>query len=236
MEDIATVFTGRFKEQKSSDSTWTPVPEDRVPKPRPGSCAGSVLLERFGTSNGFPDDTLNFIKTHPLLDEAVPSIDNRPWFLRTMVRYRLTKIAVDNAAGPYQNYTVVFLGSEKGIILKFLAKANMGSINDSIFLEEISIYNTEKCSVDGVEDRRIVGMELDKPSNSLFVAFSTCVVRVPLARCERHSKCKKACVASRDPYCGWLKEGLCAQLSSATKSSFDQDIERGNTDGLGDCQ
>ncbi|XP_078422689.1 semaphorin-6A isoform X4 [Cetorhinus maximus] len=236
MEDIATVFTGRFKEQKSSDSTWTPVPEDRVPKPRPGSCAGSVLLERFGTSNGFPDDTLNFIKTHPLLDEAVPSIDDRPWFLRTMVRYRLTKIAVDTAAGPHQNYTVVFLGSEKGIILKFLAKANMGSINDSIFLEEINIYNAEKCSVDGVEDRRIVGMQLDKPSNTLFVAFSTCVVRVPLARCERHSKCKKTCVASRDPYCGWLKDGLCAQLSSATKSSFEQDIEHGNTDGLGDCQ
>ncbi|XP_043567330.1 semaphorin-6A isoform X6 [Chiloscyllium plagiosum] len=235
MEDIAAVFIGRFKEQKSSDSTWTPVPEDRVPKPRPGSCAGSVLLEKFGTSNGFPDDTLNFIKTHPLLDEAVPSIDNRPWFLRTMVRYRLTRIAVDNAAGPHQNYTVVFLGSEKGIILKFLAKANMGFINDSIFLEEISIYNAEKCSVDGVEDRRIVGMELDKPSNTLFVAFSTCVVRVPLARCERHSKCKKTCLASRDPYCGWLKEGLCAQLTPTTKS-FDQDIERGNTDGLGDCQ
>ncbi|XP_051875977.1 semaphorin-6A isoform X7 [Pristis pectinata] len=236
MEDIATVFTGRFKEQKSSDSTWTPVPEDRVPKPRPGSCAGSLSLEKYSTSNGFPDDTLNFIKTHPLLDEAVPSIYNRPWFLRTMVRYRLTKIAVDIAAGPYQNYTVVFLGSEKGIILKFLAKANMGSINDSIFLEEINIYNVEKCSVDGVEDRRIVGMQLDKPSNALFVAFSTCVVRVPLARCERHSKCKKACVASRDPYCGWLKEGSCVQLSPATKSPFEQDIEHGNTDGLGDCQ
>ncbi|XP_055489133.1 semaphorin-6A isoform X4 [Leucoraja erinacea] len=236
MEDIATVFTGRFKEQKSSDSTWTPVPEDRVPKPRPGSCAGSPSLERYITSNGFPDDTLNFIKTHPLLDEAVPSIYNRPWFLRTMVRYRLTKIAVDTAAGPCQNYTVVFLGSEKGIILKFLAKANMGSINDSIFLEEINIYNVEKCSIDGVEDRRIVGMLLDKPSNALFVAFSTCVVRMPLARCERHNKCKKACVASRDPYCGWLKEGSCVQLSPTTKSSFEQDIEHGNTDGLGDCQ
>ncbi|XP_078252438.1 semaphorin-6A isoform X5 [Rhinoraja longicauda] len=236
MEDIATVFTGRFKEQKSSDSTWTPVPEDRVPKPRPGNCAGSLSLERYSTSNGFPDDTLNFIKTHPLLDEAVPSIYNRPWFLRTMVRYRLTKIAVDTAAGPGLNYTVVFLGSEKGIILKFLAKANMGSINDSIFLEEINIYNVEKCSVDGVEDRRIVGMLLDKPSNTLFVAFSTCVVRMPLARCERHSKCKKACVASRDPYCGWLKEGSCVQLSPTTKSSFEQDIEHGNTNGLGDCQ
>lgn len=32
--DIANVFTGRFKEQKSPDSIWTPVPDERVPKPR----------------------------------------------------------------------------------------------------------------------------------------------------------------------------------------------------------
>ena len=34
MADVAAAFTGRFKEQKSPDSTWTPVPEDKVPKPR----------------------------------------------------------------------------------------------------------------------------------------------------------------------------------------------------------
>ncbi|XP_074425594.1 semaphorin-6A isoform X4 [Larus michahellis] len=238
MLDIANVFTGRFKEQKSPDSTWTPVPDERVPKPRPGCCAGSTSLEKYVTSNEFPDDTLNFIKTHPLMDEAVPSIVNRPWFLRTMVRYRLTKIAVDSAAGPYQNYTVVFLGSEKGIILKFLARTgNSGFLNDSLFLEEMNIYNPEKCSYDGVEDKRIVGMQLDKPSSALYVAFSTCVIKVPLGRCERHSKCKKACIASRDPYCGWVKEsGACTQLVLGSKLAFEQDIEHGNTDGLGDCQ
>ncbi|XP_054373853.1 semaphorin-6A isoform X5 [Molothrus aeneus] len=238
MLDIANVFTGRFKEQKSPDSTWTPVPDERVPKPRPGCCAGSTSLEKYVTSNEFPDDTLNFIKTHPLMDEAVPSIVNRPWFLRTMVRYRLTKIAVDSAAGPYQNYTVVFLGSEKGIILKFLARTgNTGFLNDSLFLEEINVYNPEKCSYDGMEDKRIMGMQLDKPSSALYVAFSTCVIKVPLGRCERHGKCKKACIASRDPYCGWVKEsGVCTQLVLGSKLSFEQDIERGNTDGLGDCQ
>uniref|UniRef100_A0A8D2P7F4 Semaphorin-6A n=1 Tax=Zosterops lateralis melanops TaxID=1220523 RepID=A0A8D2P7F4_ZOSLA len=238
MLDIANVFTGRFKEQKSPDSTWTPVPDERVPKPRPGCCAGSTSLEKYVTSNEFPDDTLNFIKTHPLMDEAVPSIVNRPWFLRTMVRYRLTKIAVDSAAGPYQNYTVVFLGSEKGIILKFLARTgNTGFLNDSLFLEEINVYNPEKCSYDGMEDKRIMGMQLDKPSSALYVAFSTCVIKVPLGRCERHGKCKKACIASRDPYCGWVKEsGLCTQLVLGSKLAFEQDIERGNTDGLGDCQ
>uniref|UniRef100_A0A8C0EDZ6 Semaphorin-6A n=1 Tax=Bubo bubo TaxID=30461 RepID=A0A8C0EDZ6_BUBBB len=238
MLDIANVFTGRFKEQKSPDSTWTPVPDERVPKPRPGCCAGSTLLEKYVTSNEFPDDTLNFIKTHPLMDEAVPSIVNRPWFLRTMVRYRLTKIAVDSAAGPYQNYTVVFLGSEKGIILKFLARTgNSGFLNDSLFLEEMNVYNPEKCSYDSVEDKRIVGMQLDKPSSALYVAFSTCVIKVPLGRCERHGKCKKACIASRDPYCGWVKEsGVCTQLVLGSKLAFEQDIEHGNTDGLGDCQ
>uniref|UniRef100_A0A8C9MR56 Semaphorin-6A n=2 Tax=Serinus canaria TaxID=9135 RepID=A0A8C9MR56_SERCA len=238
MLDIANVFTGRFKEQKSPDSTWTPVPDERVPKPRPGCCAGSTSLEKYVTSNEFPDDTLNFIKTHPLMDEAVPSIVNRPWFLRTMVRYRLTKIAVDSAAGPYQNYTVVFLGSEKGIILKFLARTgNTGFLNDSLFLEEINVYNPEKCSYDGMEDKRIMGMQLDKPSSALYIAFSTCVIKVPLGRCERHGKCKKACIASRDPYCGWVKEsGVCTQLVLGSKLAFEQDIERGNTDGLGDCQ
>ncbi|XP_048788040.1 semaphorin-6A isoform X3 [Lagopus muta] len=238
MLDIASVFTGRFKEQKSPDSTWTPVPDERVPKPRPGCCAGSTSLEKYSSSSEFPDDTLNFIKTHPLMDEAVPSIVNRPWFLRTMVRYRLTKIAVDSAAGPYKNYTVVFLGSEKGIILKFLARTgNSGFLNDSLFLEEMNIYNPEKCSYDGMEDKRIVAMQLDKPSSSLYVAFSTCVIKVPLGRCERHGKCKKACIASRDPYCGWVKEsGACTQLVLGAKLVFEQDVEHGNTDGLGDCQ
>lgn len=59
-------------------------------------------------------------------------------------RYRLTRIAVDNEAGPYKNHTVVFLGSEKGIILKFLAKMNNGFLNDSLFLEELNVYNPDK--------------------------------------------------------------------------------------------
>lgn len=34
MAEVANTFTGRFKEQKSPDSTWTPFPEEKVPKPR----------------------------------------------------------------------------------------------------------------------------------------------------------------------------------------------------------
>ncbi|KAM9810850.1 semaphorin-6A [Neosynchiropus ocellatus] len=236
MAEVANTFTGRFKEQKSPDSTWTPFPEDKVPKPRPGNCAGTSSMERYKVSNEFPDDTLNFIKMHPLMDEAVPSIANRPWFLKTMVRYRLTRIAVDNEAGPHKNHTVVFLGSEKGIILKFLAKMNKGFLNDSLFLEELNVYNPDKCSIDGVDDKRIIGMQIDSKSHALWVAFTSCVVKVPLSRCERHGRCKKSCIASRDPYCGWVSEGACRQVVGNMKSAFEQDVEHGNTDGLGDCQ
>lgn len=236
MAEVANTFTGRFKEQKSPDSTWTPFPEEKVPKPRPGNCAGTPPMERYKVSNEFPDDTLNFIKMHPLMDEAVPSIANRPWFLKTMVRYRLTRIVVDNEAGPYKNHTVVFLGSEKGIILKFLAKMNNGFLNESLFLEELSVYNPDKCSIDGVEDKRIIGIQIDSKSHALWVAFTSCVVKVPLSRCERHGRCKKSCIASRDPYCGWVPEGACRQVVGNTKSAFEQDVEHGNTDGLGDCQ
>ncbi|XP_061881517.1 semaphorin-6A isoform X8 [Entelurus aequoreus] len=235
MAEVANTFTGRFKEQKSPDSTWTPFPEDRVPKPRPGNCAGSPSMERYKVSNEFPDDTLNFIKMHPLMDEAVPSIANRPWFLKTMVRYRLTRIVVDSKAGPHKNHTVVFLGSEKGIILKFLAKMNNGFLNDSLFLEELNVYNPDKCSIDGAEDKRIVSIQIDARGHALWVAFTSCVVKVPLSRCERHGRCKKSCIASRDPYCGWVSEGACRQVVD-TKSAFEQDVEHGNTDGLGDCQ
>ncbi|XP_037339310.2 semaphorin-6A isoform X2 [Pungitius pungitius] len=236
MAEVANAFTGRFKEQKSQDSTWTPFPEDKVPKPRPGNCAGTATMERYKVSNEFPDDTLNFIKMHPLMDEAVPSIANRPWFLKTMVRYRLTRIVVDNKAGPHSNQTVVFLGSEKGIIVKFLANMNSGFLNDSVFLEELNVYNPDKCSIDGVEDKRIVGMQIDSKSHALWVAFTSCVVKVPLSRCERHGRCKKSCIAARDPYCGWVSEGACKQVVGNTKSAFEQDVEHGNTDGLGDCQ
>uniref|UniRef100_A0A8C6M0M2 Semaphorin 6A n=1 Tax=Nothobranchius furzeri TaxID=105023 RepID=A0A8C6M0M2_NOTFU len=212
MAEVAHTFTGRFKEQKSPDSTWTPFPEEKVPKPRPGNCAGSPSMERYKVSNEFPDDTLNFIKMHPLMDEAVPSIANRPWFLKTMVRYRLTRIVVDNKAGPHKNHTVV------------------------LFLEELNVYNPDRCSIDGVDDKRIIGMQIDTRGHALWVAFTSCVVKVPLSRCERHGRCKKSCIASRDPYCGWVSEGACRQVVSNPKSAFEQDVERGNTDGLGDCQ
>ncbi|XP_061855391.1 semaphorin-6D isoform X5 [Colius striatus] len=246
MDDIEKVFKGRFKEQKTPDSVWTAVPEDKVPKPRPGCCAKHGLAEAYKTSIDFPDETLAFIKSHPLMDSAVPSVVEEPWFTKTRVRYRLTAIAVDHAAGPYQNYTVMFVGSEAGVVLKILAKTRPFSLNDSILLEEIEAYNHAKCNGESEDDRRVLSLQLDKDHHALFVAFSSCVVRIPLSRCERHGSCKKACIASRDPYCGWVDNEACGRVTPGmlfslfvsynhSTGGYVQDVEYGNTAQLGDC-
>ncbi|XP_053128261.1 semaphorin-6D isoform X6 [Hemicordylus capensis] len=246
MDDIEKVFKGRFKEQKTPDSVWTAVPEDKVPRPRPGCCAKHGLAEAYKTSIDFPDETLSFIKSHPLMDSAVPSVIEEPWFTKTRVRYRLTAVAVDRSAGPYQNYTVIFVGSEAGMVLKILAKTNSFSLNDSVLLEEIDAYNHVKCGGDSEEDRKVISLQLDKEHHALFAAFSSCVVRIPLSRCERHGSCKKSCIASRDPYCGWLSHGTCGRVRSTmllslfvsynhSAGGYEQDVEYGNTAQLGDC-
>ncbi|XP_004266807.1 semaphorin-6D isoform X6 [Orcinus orca] len=249
MDDIEKVFRGRFKEQKTPDSVWTAVPEDKVPKPRPGCCAKHGLAEAYKTSIDFPDETLSFIKSHPLMDSAVPPIADEPWFTKTRIRYRLTAIAVDHSAGPHQNYTVIFVGSEAGMVLKVLAKTSPFSLNDSVLLEEIEAYNHAKCNAENEEDRRVISLQLDKVHHALYVAFSSCVIRIPLSRCERYASCKKSCIASRDPYCGWLSPGACGQVTPGmllltedffafhnhSAGGFEQDTEYGNTAHLGDC-
>uniref|UniRef100_A0A8C3J3U7 Semaphorin 6B n=1 Tax=Calidris pygmaea TaxID=425635 RepID=A0A8C3J3U7_9CHAR len=229
MTQVAAVFEGRFREQKSPESIWTPVPEDMVPKPRPGCCASPGM--RYNSSSTFPDEILNFVKTHPLMDEAVPSLGNVPWILRTMSRYQLRKIVVDNAAGPWGNHTVVFLGSSTGTILKFLIQPNASTSpasappgSQSVFLEEFETYQPGRCGRDTEDERRLLGLELDKAAGSLLLAFPPCVARVPVARCQQHSGCMKNCLGSRDPYCGWTPEGSCIFLEPrlVTESFVDE--------------
>ncbi|XP_077482840.1 semaphorin-6D isoform X3 [Stigmatopora argus] len=236
MADIEKVFHGRFKEQKTADSIWTPFPEEKLPKPRPGCCAGYGPAASFKSSIEFPDETLQFIKSHPLMDTAVPSIGDEPWYTKTRVRYRLTALAVDNEAGPHKNYTVVFIGSESGVVLKVLAKTSLTSLNDSLLLEEIDVFNKAKCLSNHDDDKRVLSLHVDKDAHSLYVAFSSCVIRIPLSRCERHSSCQKSCIALRDPYCGWMTQGVCERIQPGLLTGYEQDIELGNTNHLGDCQ
>ncbi|XP_042332336.1 semaphorin-6A-like [Sceloporus undulatus] len=235
--EIEKAFIGSFKHQRTPVSIWTPVPDYEVPKPRPGSCAGSGSLEEYASSSEIPDETLEFLKTHTLMDASVDAVYHEPLFMQTVAQVTgfLIKIAVDDSAGPNEDNTVLFIGTEEGWLFKILVwpKGN-DFIKDSIFIEEMYIYNLAKCSHDMKIYKKVMDLKLDKPRGALYVAFPHCVVRVPLGSCERHGSCKKSCIASRDPYCGW-SNGACIYLPPGTTVEYEQDLEKGNTDGMDDC-
>ncbi|CAL8293081.1 unnamed protein product [Merluccius merluccius] len=228
MDDIENVFKGKFKEQKNTDSTWTPVPQELVPRPRPGSCSGDDTAADFSSSVRFPDETLNFIKSSPLMDEAVPSINNTPCYTTTS-RSRLTQVVVDAWAGPAKDRVVLFLGSEDGRVLKVLVSTqhpedlHPDDTHTTQLLEEIHVYNPDKCG--GGSSTRVLGLQLDRDHHGLLVAFSSCLIRVPLSRCTHYGACRVACLSSRDPYCIWLRTGRCVHMAPGFRSGFEQDID-----------
>uniref|UniRef100_A0A2K6KRG5 Semaphorin 6B n=1 Tax=Rhinopithecus bieti TaxID=61621 RepID=A0A2K6KRG5_RHIBE len=230
---------GRSLEVRSLKPDLYVRPDHTLATPRPGCCAAPGM--QYNASSALPDDILNFVKTHPLMDEAVPSLGHAPWIVRTLMRHQLTRVAVDVGAGPWGNQTVVFLGSEAGTVLKFLVRPNAstsGTSGLSVFLEEFETYRPDRCGRPGAGEtgQRLLSLELDAASGGLLAAFPRCVVRVPVARCQQYSGCMKNCIGSQDPYCGWAPDGSCIFLSPGTRYfTFEQDVSGASTSGLGDC-
>ncbi|KAM5201262.1 semaphorin-6C isoform 3-T14 [Hipposideros larvatus] len=236
LDDIERGFEGKFKEQKSTDGAWTPVSEDRVPSPRPGSCAGIGVAALFPSSRDLPDDVLTFIKAHPLLDPAVPPATHQPLLTLTS-RALLTQVAVDGTAGPYSNTTVLFLGSNDGTVLKVLPSRGQSEGQEPILLEEIDAYSPARCSGKRAAQtaRRVIGLELDTEGHRLFVAFSGCIIYLPLSRCARHGACRRSCLASQDPYCGWHSSKGCVDIRGPGGTDVDPAGNQESTEH-GDCQ
>ncbi|XP_062960484.1 semaphorin-6C isoform X3 [Cynocephalus volans] len=234
LDDIEHGFEGKFKEQRSLDGAWTSVSEDRVPSPRPGSCAGIGGAALFSSSRDLPDDVLTFIKAHPLLDPAVPPATHQPLLTLTS-RALLTQVAVDGMAGPHGNTTVLFLGSNDGTVLKVLPPGGQSGGTEPILLEEIDAYSPSRCSGKRAAQtaRRIIGLELDTEGHRLFVAFSGCIVYLPLSHCTRHGACQRSCLASQDPYCGWHSSRGCVDIRGPGGTDVDragdqESMEHGN--------
>lgn len=135
LQDIADTFEGNFKEQSGINSNWLPVNSAKVPDPRPGSCHND--------SRTLPDLTLNFIKTHSLMDENVPAFFGQPILIRTSTMYRFTQIAVDpqiKTPGG-KTYDVIFVGTDHGKIIKAVNadSADSSKKATSVVIEELDV-------------------------------------------------------------------------------------------------
>ncbi|KAH6939006.1 hypothetical protein HPB50_015594 [Hyalomma asiaticum] len=110
LSDIQGAFGGKFKEQKTSSSAWLPVLTSQVPEPRPGRCVNSTKT--------LPDAVLNFLRTHTLMDSAVPQSGGRPVFYRENVVFlslAVHKVDVDGV-----DYLVYFAGTRDGLVYKIV--------------------------------------------------------------------------------------------------------------------
>ncbi|XP_055903183.1 semaphorin-1A isoform X3 [Eupeodes corollae] len=205
LQDIADTFEGNFKEQTGINSNWLPVNSAKVPDPRPGSCHND--------SRTLPDLTLNFIKTHSLMDENVPAFFGQPILVRTSTIYRFTQIAVDaqiKTPGG-KTYDVIFVGTDHGKIIKSVnaESADSNKKVSSVVIEEIDVL-TKSEPIRNLEIVRT--MQYDQPKEGsyddgkLVIITDSQVLAIKLHRCnnDKITSCSE-CVALQDPYCAWDK-------------------------------
>ncbi|KAK4297403.1 hypothetical protein Pmani_030179 [Petrolisthes manimaculis] len=200
LQDIMDTFEGPFKGQASSNANWLPVQPTKVPEPRPGQCAID--------SSTLPDVTLNFIKTHPLMDEAVPAFFGQPILISTSFHYsgRFTAIAVDPQVQTPQNkyFDVLYIGTDDGKVIKAINTRSADSYQEvaPIIIEEMAVFAPQVA----VTSLQVVRPRGGRRFPRLLVASRSTIHSISMFRCytDKILSCSE-CVALQDPYCAWDK-------------------------------
>uniref|UniRef100_A0A3Q2Z9N8 Sema domain, immunoglobulin domain (Ig), short basic domain, secreted, (semaphorin) 3E n=1 Tax=Hippocampus comes TaxID=109280 RepID=A0A3Q2Z9N8_HIPCM len=221
MDDIRAAFNGPFAFRERPEHHWTPS-EDKVPYPRPGSCASKINGGGFSSSKEFPDEVLRFVRSHPMMYRPVLPQHRRPVFLQTQPRRRkLTQIAVDRVQAQDGHYHVLYIGTDDSLVLKVITIYNKDiDTMEEVLLEELQvILNILPVFIfSGCQQKLYVGSDAG-------------VAQVQLHHCALYgSECADCCLA-RDPYCAW--DGFtCSRYYPSgvyTKRRFRrQDILHGN--------
>nr|ACN24613.1 semaphorin precursor [Hirudo medicinalis] len=213
MSDIVSSFEGPYKEQRSPFHIWLPLRD--APVPHPGSfCPNS--------SRELPDQTLNFIKSHPLMDRAVPTFGGEPAFIHTGFDFTLTSISVDwqLEAANHRFYDVIFLGTDNGRVIKIYNKGR-GLSTQTVVSEVLQVFS---------ESSPVLQLKIfNSPARrhrerKLLVVSEGEIKSIFLHRCSAALTCS-ACVDLKDPYCAW-KDNKCSHSSHGL-----QNLETGHHPG-----
>uniref|UniRef100_T1IUH4 Semaphorin-1A n=1 Tax=Strigamia maritima TaxID=126957 RepID=T1IUH4_STRMM len=227
LQDILGTFDGAFKEQEGMNFNWLPVVPNRVPEPRPGQCVND--------SRTLPDVPLNFIKSHTLMDQAVPAFWGHPIAIKTSLKSRFTQIAVDPQVKTPdgKTYDVLFIGTNSGKVLKAI-NAESPSIDktvNTVIIEEIQVF-AKNVTITNLKVYRSVDPETGLEEGQLIVVSDNEILSIKLQRCytNRITSCSE-CVALKDPYCAWdEKNQKCTSAGSPKWSagqSFLQNVALG---------
>ncbi|XP_017659112.1 semaphorin-4D isoform X3 [Nannospalax galili] len=162
-----------------------------VPTPRPGACIDSeARAANYTSSLNLPDKTLQFVKDHPLMDDSVTPIGNRPRLIKKGVNY--TQIVVDRTQvldGTF--YDVMFISTDQGALHKAVILGN-----------EVHVVEETQLFQDSEPVQTLLLSSKKQGRRFVYAGSNSGVVQSPLAFCGKHSSCED-CVLARDPYCAW---------------------------------
>lgn len=205
---IRDIFSeGKFKTPVTVETSYIKwvMHTGEVPVPRPGACINDVARKMgMNHSLDLPDKTLQFIRDHPLMDEAVRPLTGGPLLVKSGAL--LTRIVVDNVlALDGQRYAVMFIGTENGYVQKAVNYAG-----EMFIIEEIKLYkNPEPISI----------LRLLSSKGQLYAGSDFAAVQMPVSNCSCYDTCVD-CILARDPYCAWDRStGQCSSVHNLSLSS-----------------
>ncbi|XP_062991204.1 semaphorin-4F [Elgaria multicarinata webbii] len=185
-QDIQRAMNGRFKEFKRDCDKWTSVTQSDVPEPRPGACVTSSMKRKgISSSLALPDRVLTFVRDHPLMDELVAPLENRPVLVMPDTQYRrLAAHRVRSLSG--EEHDVLYLGTEDGHLHKAVKIGPRLSLIEDLmpFAERQPVRN------------------LQLHQDWLYVASDSGVAQIRTATCAAYRTCQD-CILARDPACAW---------------------------------
>ncbi|XP_056617681.1 semaphorin-7A [Triplophysa dalaica] len=186
--------------------------------PRPGTCA---FKNNTASQN---HKILTVIRDYPEIDNMIKPVGEAP--LDLPVEDHFTHIVADTAlAVNDEHYSVIYLGTETGKILKVLH-----TIEGAFIIAQYSLFN---------DDSPVTNMAIDSQKGHLYVGTELEVQRIPLADCGRYGVSCRECILSRDPYCAWdMVKKKCTAIPAESGYIFDpcQTLDHSNASVCGDVK
>ncbi|TSK34797.1 Toll-like receptor 2 type-1 [Bagarius yarrelli] len=167
---------------------------------------------------------LEVIRDHPEIENEILPVGEAPLDLPTEDHF--THIVADTVlAVNEEHYSVIYLGTEQGKILKVLH-----TIEEAFIICQYSLFHNEG---------PIINMAIDSQKGHLYIGTAMEIQRLPLADCSRYGDSCRECILSRDPYCGWDQVrkrclAIPANYSAAT-GGFIQSLDHSNASVCGDA-
>lgn len=187
MRDILDAFDGPFKGQKSMNSNWLALSKEKVPQPQPGSCVED--------SRTLSDSAINFIKSHPLMDKAIPSFLARPILLRVSLQYRFSAIAIHPQVQSMNGnkYDVMYVGTDDGRVIKAVNVAS----NEGVFDASMDEYSKNPVRTAVISEVQVLPpgvpikqMHVALTTEKLIVASGDMIKAVTLSHCSNIQSCR----------------------------------------------